>query len=1212
MESFPLYYTGLRSGDIIEAREGSKQNKGSIIKLEFNGGIYPPNKQAVTSLDELSFKNLIKYVKEASPYFKEYSDENIRRWLIENSTEYDDLYLSDTQDILISQKKKLLKVDVLFNYIPPDIKIENLGGTIFTVYVRDKFITNEKYALLDLYKAIPVKKTGTHARRHTLVFRPNIWKLKYKKLNIDYKGIIFNMDRMEYITKPYLNPGRIIVLPFGVGVNEDTPEFTPSLPQIETLFDIILTLIKDTNIEELTSIRQAMKTFSPSVHKSLIQKIIRRNTPTIIGFDKKWRAEAVLLVSFSMLLINPGAFVPDLQLYVSGLESAAKRLAVSINEDSYVEDANTLLSLYLGALISRPRGTWYPSLSIIKRWMVLALYAHKSNNEYMYELRKSHTPKSIYKPDNTYDACYLALKELKSFESDIRMLEQIAINGGKYLLPYRPILKLNGSPMHLVRAIDHHNNPDVLYMINPSIKEVKQYYGTITYAPIIKLLWDNVSGVNPRYGKNIDKHNKFVKEMTDAQWRWYNIHLKREKSKRQIIRGMDTTFSFEIEDSQLSGIIGSHEIRVGRKTLLVSLDPYDISNRVVIVRPTRNKQDFTISENERKRAIEIFNSLLETGIKSKLSKGLYSILNNMNIITQYSLKISFNNTFLLNGISWDKIKRTSIIYPVHPRLEWDDKYIALDAAIIMTGDGIEIDGLDIQPILLVTDTNILRRALNYLRGVKSIITMPSIGRDGYGTEYSVDPIDIAVFHFLIRLSIRIPMMLEVVSSKAFRVKNIIAMRNITLQIYEYIRSGSNKSIGSSTAAWTTVFSPRPLYSHQIEARDEILSRLQSSDVHMVDMPVGSGKTSIIADIIRILILDNKMPRYVVYSLPPSSYDNILREFALYKYNIIHLDPRKRKTSLSLTDYSIHLIHHDHMRHPNVLNLLRANAFNTFFVVDEFHLTLNPTQRTSIALELARVSNITITMSGTPIKDNRIDLLIPWLEMIVDFEVNANNFYVAMAAMIRRSINLNIKVNYEEVEAIMSRSEEDIYLKLLGPNVRAEPSNFRKAVNIAYDVCDKTMIRITKEYLNKNRLVFLIARNIQHQTRLRNLLIDSGLIKKEIFILSGKSSITYTPEIAKQSDVKVIITTLRHSTGYTLTAMSVLITSVYYSNEATRTQLVGRIVRIGQPFSSVDVITVHTGILSNIMNRYKEARNMSLALKSIAKEIGLNSINNLLD
>ncbi len=86
---------------------------------------------------------------------------------------------------------------------------------------------------------------------------------------------------------------------------------------------------------------------------------------------------------------------------------------------------------------------------------------------------------------------------------------------------------------------------------------------------------------------------------------------------------------------------------------------------------------------------------------------------------------------------------------------------------------------------------------------------------------------------------------------------------------------------------------------------------------------------------------------------------------------------------------------------------------------------------------------------------------------------------------------------------------------------------------------------------------------------------------------------------------MVITTKSHSEGYTLTKFRIMITSVYFSNQATREQLEGRINRIGQLSPMVRIHIFHTGILSYIHKRYEKARTLAAALKGFANEVGID-------
>ena len=80
----------------------------------------------------------------------------------------------------------------------------------------------------------------------------------------------------------------------------------------------------------------------------------------------------------------------------------------------------------------------------------------------------------------------------------------------------------------------------------------------------------------------------------------------------------------------------------------------------------------------------------------------------------------------------------------------------------------------------------------------------------------------------------------------------------------------------------------------------------------------------------------------------------------------------------------------------------------------------------------------------------------------------------------------------------------------------------------------------------------------------------------------------------------LITTPKYDTGYTLTKISRMYRGVYFSNQATRSQLIGRIERTGQ-LKDVKVITVHSGVLSLIYNHnHIKAEQLEKAGKDLAK------------
>ena len=110
-----------------------------------------------------------------------------------------------------------------------------------------------------------------------------------------------------------------------------------------------------------------------------------------------------------------------------------------------------------------------------------------------------------------------------------------------------------------------------------------------------------------------------------------------------------------------------------------------------------------------------------------------------------------------------------------------------------------------------------------------------------------------------------------------------------------------------------------------------------------------------------------------------------------------------------------------------------------------------------------------------------------------------------------------------------------------------------------------------------------------------------MVLAQVFVLEKSKSAYLTP-LDTESPYKFAIVPISRPEGYTLTLMDAMVTSVYPSNLATRTQIEGRINRLGQTAERVDYYTVHTGILTRILESHREARSLVKALEEIARDI----------
>lgn len=216
-----------------------------------------------------------------------------------------------------------------------------------------------------------------------------------------------------------------------------------------------------------------------------------------------------------------------------------------------------------------------------------------------------------------------------------------------------------------------------------------------------------------------------------------------------------------------------------------------------------------------------------------------------------------------------------------------------------------------------------------------------------------------------------------------------------------------------------------------------------------------------------------------------------------------------------------------------------------------------------------------------------------------------NYWVAIGALVSKKVQTRVIVDRKIIEIQMPGDIQERYYQLVPENLggTARQIDFIGAINLCYEVVTRNIVDTTVEYVKMGEGVFVVAKDISHQQQIRDNLVMKGMDKNMIHLFDKDNQITLTPEY--NGPVKVVITTKRHSEGYTLTKFRIMITSVYFSNQATREQLEGRINRIGQTSPNVLIIVYHTGILSYINEKYEKARTLSEALKGFAGEVGVD-------
>jgi hypothetical protein len=311
--------------------------------------------------------------------------------------------------------------------------------------------------------------------------------------------------------------------------------------------------------------------------------------------------------------------------------------------------------------------------------------------------------------------------------------------------------------------------------------------------------------------------------------------------------------------------------------------------------------------------------------------------------------------------------------------------------------------------------------------------------------------------------------------------------------------------------------------------------------------------------------------------------------------------------IALAGY-INLIEHEHLRYCQ--EEFSEIADRSLLIFDENHKLLADTQKTSVAIQLAKLCKEFVDMTGTPTIDNKFYRLIPWLELMVNFDVNDKNFWSAASIMISKKGATGLVREYIYYKNEMSKEEIIKYNKLVpielgGNNSNAKNEDLREAAELSYKSNDRGILFNVMKMIDAG--VLLVAKDVNHKIELKNLLIKAGVKSQDIFVYSASKRLYLTHEYVKKKKVhpyKVVILTNKEGEGSTFTYLGSFVSGVYPSNQANREQIQARIDRLGSEHKNLIYVIVHCGLLTYIMENHDKANSLSMALKDLAKKINL--------
>eukprot|EP01125_Pyxidicula_operculata_P012435 TRINITY_DN4078_c2_g1_i1.p1 TRINITY_DN4078_c2_g1~~TRINITY_DN4078_c2_g1_i1.p1 ORF type:complete len:1341 (-),score=306.63 TRINITY_DN4078_c2_g1_i1:33-4055(-) len=990
---------------------------------------------------------------------------------------------------------------------------------------------------------------------------------------------------------------------------------------------------------KIQSIRKLLKNLTSASLKSLIQKIIRFRPLKIDLRDKitsslttktstkptkeqqeLYSSRLVLFVSIAELLINPGSFVPDIQRFVSGVESVFKRLVVISFEDSFItrKQFPSILKLAGGAFLSQRAKSWRPSEDLVRLCFTISSEMLQEKRCFQYSTAKSITPYELNdKPKSLLHFVSSLIDQVRSFAGDLTMIRDISqsYDTQEKNAPLKNIIE---PVMPFCHFVDQHWAPEIVYFYDPQFLKTLKQKGSKPYSKLFEKLFTEVTGINPRRGKitaNFEK-DSFVASTRKAQdlllfsRRFDTIVRTHDSSEQEVLE-------FTLDRSWLAGMVGAIEIKAKKcPPALVTMRPEEPQQLTAVRKPSRDMKEALLTPEQEENVISLAKEKLKEGYKLNSTKAPVPMLKK----AQVYLNDEDEYVVKAKGVEdlWDNIRVSRINIPYIQPIE-----TTILNGLMYEGEGMEVKAYDsLKKLMETTNRDDLRRSLMYLSGYRQSIEFNTISRDGGGTKQAVVVEDVGAYQYLLKLSVLFPAAIR--RQKHSSIKFVVPIGPLLWKVRDIMVNFLSSKSNCHPEKWGEITDKtgRKPWEHQTTSLQEMKDQFEAGRKgHFLWIPVGMGKTLIVLSYLKYLLSKKGLPDYVIYGLPSSAIKSIISEVENFGFKVNLVVPIKAASSKhalasyirnpgqsKIEPFMINLIEHDHMRRCE--DTLLELAPKAVVIVDEVHKAFNETKRTAVALEITRLSEEFIALTGTPIIDSNTYKLIWWLEQIVPFAVNEKNFWVAANSMVAKKVSTGVMVDRVEVDATFNAEQKKAYMTLVPPGLGGKNSSpsqhdFAQAIEICYDSCTSKMVELTKEFIKENKGVMVVAKDVNHQNQLQEQIVKHCKLKKsEIFLINSQESIFLTDEAVnskKVKDYKVVITTIRKCEGYTLTRLCAMVSSVYPSNNASREQIEGRINRIGQSAKEVHIRIVHTGLLTHILHRHNDAKNLSAALAALADD-----------
>jgi len=954
------------------------------------------------------------------------------------------------------------------------------------------------------------------------------------------------------------------------------------------------------------SLRRFLDTIGTSGCISLLQKAIRRRPLHMQHPETEELFSTVEVVRRiarrSCCGYQQGFFLPNIGKFVSGFQHFLKRLFIIAAEDS-IYDVENMFDISMCALLASLQPTWVCSPPDIERIVAITVGLLQASVTSHYE-----TSSFVATCSDFQRAAPAAVQaEMGGMGGDQRMLRWLALHPADCNRIGTTGLSLSGTdPLDIY--CDQHQDGRLVCLLSSGP----------SFSQVLSTAFHAVSGFNTRRSP-LGERSVIQQMVFDAL-----------RASSKILRGIaplvptadGPEIEYELNQGALAGMVGTIETMYKRSKYFVTVSSRDILKFVVIPKPSRdNKKGMgDITPETRDAILKQVKAMLSTGRR---------VSNPVEEAFKGKILRLREDMWSIDGRPWSEVRHQTFKLINEP--DWT-LLSTVSAAVPWTSTFVGRWSLECRQFVL-----------GRMAGFEPLVLIPKINREGLGTDESLTGLENEAYQFMMYLSQHYPSALWPSRKKpyAFETASVAFRRQLCEQL---------RATVVMTCEWPPWQSHKQLRAPQIEALGEMRTSYQQGFATFLWMLVGQGKT---LTVLRFLE-ETRSAKYVVWSMPKSAVSSVATQIKEVGWQPMQLYPSKsmlKKHAVPglpatinhhLQSTVVYIVEHDHLR--KLTTQLARQMGETAFIFDEVHKAMQSgTKRTAAALRLARIAKQLVALTGTPIVDKTGYGLMEWLRLCVPFPVRASNFWVAANSMVSQLNTGDVVTTDVDIQAL--ESEEDrLFFRQRFPSrapwhgqtaaptrlqwlemrnrtdaivtnelvrisvqlIAQQPTAWREEHALA---CERE--KVSDGWQQNSQRPLVVASCQGHAVQIIDQLLAAGVLPQEILCCGGSrpvplaAAVTHVKTIhlteqavldGEEPPYKVVVAALRYCEGYSLTWMTCMVTGSYPSNQASRTQMRGRINRLDAQRLHKRYMTILAGT-TTITYRYQlAAKMMEEALK----------------